>query len=47
MRSDEIKKGLQRTPHRALLYATGVSEKQMDKRFLLIGLESACYNLYL
>ena len=43
MRSDEIKKGIQRTPHRALLYGTGVSEKQMDKRF--IGIASSFTDL--
>lgn len=43
MRSDEIKQGLQRTPHRALLYATGVSEKQINKRF--IGIASSFSDL--
>ncbi len=43
MRSDEIKQGLQRTPHRSLLYATGVSEKQMNKRF--IGIASSFSDL--
>ncbi|MCD7779193.1 MAG: dihydroxy-acid dehydratase [Candidatus Gastranaerophilales bacterium] len=43
MRSDEIKQGIQRTPHRALLYATGVSEKQMNKRF--IGIASSFSDL--
>lgn len=43
MRSDEIKQGIQRTPHRALLYATGVSEKQMNKRF--IGIASSFTDL--
>lgn len=43
MRSDEIKKGLQRTPHRSLLYGTGVSEKQMNKRF--IGIASSFTDL--
>jgi len=43
MRSDEIKKGIQRTPHRALLYGTGVSEKQIDKRF--IGIASSFTDL--
>ncbi len=43
MRSDEIKQGIQRTPHRALLYASGVSEKQMDKRF--IGIASSFTDL--
>ncbi len=43
MRSDEIKKGLERTPHRALLYATGVSENQINKRF--IGIASSFTDL--
>jgi len=34
MRSDKIKKGLERAPHRALLYATGISKEQMDKPFI-------------
>ncbi len=43
MRSDEIKQGLQRTPHRALLYASGVSEKQINSRF--IGIASSFTDL--
>ncbi len=43
MRSDEIKIGIERTPHRALLYGTGVSEKQMNKRF--IGIASSFSDL--
>jgi dihydroxy-acid dehydratase len=39
MRSDRIKKGLERAPHRALLYATGIPTEQMDKPF--IGLISS------
>jgi dihydroxy-acid dehydratase len=34
MRSDLIKKGLERTPHRALLKGTGVPQNQMDKPFI-------------
>ena len=34
MRSDMIKKGLERTPHRALLKGTGVPHNQMDKPFI-------------
>jgi len=34
MRSDMIKKGLERTPHRALLKGTGVPQSQMDKPFI-------------
>ena len=34
MRSDKIKKGLERVPHRALLYATGLSRKDLDRPFI-------------
>ncbi|MFC1631731.1 dihydroxy-acid dehydratase [Candidatus Omnitrophota bacterium] len=34
MRSDKIKKGLERTGNRALLYATGLSKSQMSKPFI-------------
>jgi len=34
MRSDTIKKGFERTPHRALLKATGIPQSQMDKPFI-------------
>ena len=34
MRSDMIKKGLERTPHRALLKGTGVPQSQMNKPFI-------------
>ncbi len=34
MRSDTIKKGLERTPHRALLYATGLSKRDLNKPFI-------------
>ncbi|MCS7231487.1 MAG: dihydroxy-acid dehydratase [Elusimicrobiota bacterium] len=37
--SDEIKKGVTRTPHRALLYAVGISHSDLDKPF--IGIASA------
>lgn len=43
MRSDEIKKGLARTPHRGLLMAAGVSKKNLDKPF--IGIASAFTDL--
>ncbi len=43
MRSDEIKQGIQRTPHRSLLYGTGVSEQQINKRF--IGIASSFTDL--
>ncbi len=31
MRSDRIKKGLERAPHRALLFATGITRSELDK----------------
>ncbi|MGB9936337.1 MAG: dihydroxy-acid dehydratase [Methanobacterium sp.] len=34
MRSDSIKKGLQRAPHRSLLRACGVTDSEMDKPFI-------------
>ena len=37
MRSDAIKKGIARAPHRALLYSTGVSKKNIDKPFIGIA----------
>ncbi|HEY3306906.1 MAG TPA: dihydroxy-acid dehydratase [Desulfuromonadaceae bacterium] len=37
MRSDTLKKGLERTPHRALLKGTGVPQSQMDKPFIGIA----------
>ena len=36
MRSDQIKKGYERAPHRALLRATGVRESDFDKPFIAI-----------
>lgn len=33
-RSDRIKKGLERVPHRALLYATGIPQGEMKKPFI-------------
>ncbi len=39
MRSDNIKKGINKAPHRALLYGTGLSKKNIDKPF--IGIASA------
>ena len=43
MRSDEIKNGLQRSAHRALLYATGVSQDQLKSPF--IGIASSFTDL--
>lgn len=43
MRSDNIKKGIARTPHRSLLLATGVSKKNIDKPF--IGIASSFSDL--
>ena len=37
MRSDSIKKGLQRAPHRSLLRACGVTDEEMDKPFIGIA----------
>src|SRR5512137_602753 len=34
MRSDTIKQGLERTPHRALIKGTGVPESEMSKPFI-------------
>jgi dihydroxy-acid dehydratase len=34
MRSDKIKKGLERVPHRALLHATGLSKRDLDRSFI-------------
>ncbi len=43
MRSDNIKKGIARTPHRSLLMAAGVSRKNMDSPF--IGIASSFSDL--
>jgi len=43
MRSDKIKKGMERFPHRALLFATGVTRKDMDRPF--IGIASSFTDL--
>lgn len=42
-KSEEIKRGVERVPHRALLYATGLSAKELDKPF--IGLASSYTDL--
>ena len=34
MRSDMMKKGLERAPHRSLLYACGVKKEDIDKPFI-------------
>lgn len=36
MRSDQIKKGFQRAPHRSLLKATGVTDEDMNKPFVAV-----------
>ncbi len=36
MNSDRIKKGITRAPHRALLYATGVTKKAMGRPFIAL-----------
>ena len=43
MRSENIKKGIARTPHRSLLMATGVSKKNMNSPF--IGIASSFSDL--
>ncbi len=43
MRSNVTKKGLERAPHRALLYATGISKKSLNKPF--IGIASSFTDL--
>jgi len=43
MRSNIIKKGLERAPHRALLYATGISKKELNKPF--VGIASSFTDL--
>jgi dihydroxy-acid dehydratase len=43
MRSSTIKKGLERLPHRALLYATGIPRSEMGKPF--IGIASSFTDL--
>lgn len=43
MNSDAIKKGIEKTPHRALLYGTGLSKTQMEKPF--IGIASSFTDL--
>lgn len=43
MRSDNIKKGIARTPHRGLLMATGLSRKNMNAPF--IGIASSFSDL--
>ncbi|MBF0607614.1 MAG: dihydroxy-acid dehydratase [Magnetococcales bacterium] len=34
MRSDKVKKGIERAPHRTLLYATGIPPSEMNKPFV-------------
>ncbi|MFW6110621.1 MAG: dihydroxy-acid dehydratase [Thermoproteota archaeon] len=36
MRSDEIKQGLKRAPHRAILKCLGVTDEEMDKPFIAV-----------
>ncbi len=43
MKSDATKKGIERAPHRSLLYATGISKTQMEKPF--IGIASSFTDL--
>jgi len=37
LRSDRIKKGLERAPHRALLFATGITRSELDKPMIGIA----------
>jgi len=37
MRSDAVKKGVERTPHRSLMYATGLPPSELDKPFIGIA----------
>jgi len=37
MKSDRVKEGIERTPHRALLYATGISKQAIKKPFIGIA----------
>jgi len=34
MKSDEIKKGVENAPHRAMFYATGITKEEMNKPFI-------------
>ena len=43
MRSDNVKKGINKAPHRALLFAGGVSPKAMNRPF--IGIASSFSDL--
>ncbi len=43
MKSDNIKEGIDRTPHRSLLYATGIAKGEMKKPF--IGIASSFTDL--
>ncbi len=43
MRSDKVKKGVERTPNRSLLYATGITKGEMNKPF--IGIASSFTDL--
>ncbi|MGA2192081.1 MAG: dihydroxy-acid dehydratase [Nitrospirota bacterium] len=43
MRSDQIKKGIERAPNRALLFATGITRKELEKP--LIGVASSFTDL--
>ncbi|MCK5739965.1 dihydroxy-acid dehydratase, partial [bacterium] len=37
MRSDRVKKGVERTPNRALLFATGITRQGMESPFIGIA----------
>ena len=36
MRSDEVKKGIERAPNRSLLKAAGITDEEMDKPFIAV-----------
>ena len=37
LRSDNIKVGLERAPHRALLFGTGISKSDLKKPFIAVA----------
>ena len=37
MKSEAVKKGIERAPHRSLLYALGVSREEMERPFIGIA----------
>ena len=43
MRSDLIKQGVDRTPHKALLKALGVTDSEMDRPFIAVVCAASDY----